>query len=358
MNADRTTQKLKETTQIKAKVEGGKTPYTYAWDGDVKGKGTNVKFVPSKAGKHKITLTVKDNLGKSASADIEIKVEAEKLELTLKPEKSTLKIGETIKIMAQVKGGQPVYTYTWGPDVVGKGKTARFKPKKAGDFKLTLDVTDELGTRKHATVNVKVKAPKPKKATGYNPLNDPSLKGSKGKNIDLKKVNDLVKNFNKESPGYKEGTKSSGAIGGDTPVEQSEAYTKGSIGAKSPRKPDKQPHGHPPDNDGTNGLSSVTVNSRNISITFWDHKKEDGDIINIYLNNRLLKGNIRLTKTRKSFPVQLNSGKNLFEVEAVNVGSVPPNTASVHISNVTAGQDTQISKSPKGKKASMNLHAP
>ena len=65
-----------------------------------------------------------------------------------------------------------------------------------------------------------------------------------------------------------------------------------------------------------------------------------------------------MKNAKQQIQITLNSGKNLFEVEAVNEGDASPNTASVHISNVTAGQDTQISSRKSGTKASMNLHAP
>lgn len=109
---------------------------------------------------------------------------------------------------------------------------------------------------------------------------------------------------------------------------------------------------------GQGNLSNVTVSQKNVTITFWDHGQEDGDIINIYLNGSLLKGNVTLKKKKSKIDVTLNSGSNTFEVEAVNEGTVPPNTASVRISNVTKGRGTQIYKRQSGQRASMNLFAP
>ena len=109
---------------------------------------------------------------------------------------------------------------------------------------------------------------------------------------------------------------------------------------------------------GMGNLTNVTVSQQDITVTLWDHGKEDGDIINIYLNGQLFKGNVRLTNAKKKFQVKLNSGNNTFEVEAVNEGSIPPNTASVRISHVTSGRGTQIYERKSGKRASMNLSAP
>ncbi|HED12882.1 MAG TPA: PASTA domain-containing protein [Gammaproteobacteria bacterium] len=105
-------------------------------------------------------------------------------------------------------------------------------------------------------------------------------------------------------------------------------------------------------------LSNVSVSQQNVTITFWDNRKEDGDIINIYLNGNLLKGGLTLTKKKQSFDVRLNPGKNIFEVEAVNEGTDPPNTAAVRISHVTQGRGTQIYQRKSGQRASMMLLAP
>ena len=105
-------------------------------------------------------------------------------------------------------------------------------------------------------------------------------------------------------------------------------------------------------------LTDVTVNRRDVTVTFWDHGVEDGDIINIYLNGKVLQKNILLKNKKQTFRVQLSGGRNLFEVEAVNEGAMPPNTATVEISNVTKGQPTQIYERKTGQRASMNLIAP
>ena len=153
-----------------------------------------------------------------------------------------------------------------------------------------------------------------------------------------------------------------GATGGGTPVSVDDYGTppRPSKRDKKDRDSDKDPKDSktPPDQDGTGGLSSVTVDTQKVTITFWDHGTEDGDIINIYVNGRQLRAGVLLTKAKQSIQISLNGGKNLFEVEAVNEGDVSPNTASVHISNVIAGSDTQISSRRNGQKASMNLHAP
>ncbi len=105
-------------------------------------------------------------------------------------------------------------------------------------------------------------------------------------------------------------------------------------------------------------LTDVTVDRRDVTITVWDHGAEDGDIITIYLNGKVLKSKLLLTNKKQSFQVKLTGGQNRFEVEAVNEGSTPPNTATVEISNVTKGKPSQVYERKTGQRASMNLVAP
>jgi RHS repeat-associated protein len=103
------------------------------------------------------------------------------------------------------------------------------------------------------------------------------------------------------------------------------------------------------------GLSNITVNSETITVTFWDHGQEDGDIIDILLNGKVLRGGILLKKAHQSFTVTLTKGKNVFGVRAVNEGKVSPNTATVKFSNVTQGKDVQVYKIKSGQRTDMNI---
>jgi hypothetical protein len=103
------------------------------------------------------------------------------------------------------------------------------------------------------------------------------------------------------------------------------------------------------------GLSNITVSSQTITVTFWDHGQEDGDIIDVLLNGKVLRGGILLKKAHQSFTVNLAKGKNVFGVRAVNEGKVPPNTATVQFSNVTQGKDIQVYTIKSGQRTDMNI---
>ncbi len=232
----------------------------------------------------------------------------------------------------------------------GKDKDDRYLPNKHYRTKKELGKRSKPGYQGDFTAHKQ-----------YNPLNDPSFKSQPHDKTAEKKLAGLVEEFQKQSSASQVQKKKSGAIGGKTVVSQSDLYTSGNIGtpASSSKKKKQQKSSTRQKGDSGDGdLSSVTVNSREVTITFWDHRDEDGDIINIYLNNRLLKKDIRLKNKKQSFQLRLNPGKNIFEIEAVNEGTSPPNTASVQISNVVQGKSVQIAKKKSGQKAAMTLTAP
>lgn len=160
LKTDKAAIKIGETANIKAEVKGGEPPLTYKWKEGVEGKEGSAQFTPKKSGPQKISLDITDAGGQKATANVDIKVEAPKLEVALKADKVTIKVGETAGIKAEVKGGEPVYKYVWGPGVEGKGETVRFTPKKSGTQKLSVEVEDSAKQKSTASLEVKVEAAK------------------------------------------------------------------------------------------------------------------------------------------------------------------------------------------------------
>jgi len=499
LKADKTTLTLGETAALQATIKGGEPPLVYQWGSGVEGKGDSGRFVADKPGMRKASLEVSDKAGQKASASVDLKVEVPKLEVALAPDKPTLKVGEKGTIKATVKGGMPDYTYQWSSFVSGKGDQAVFTPAKTGHYKVWLEVKDKTGGKVSASLDWKVEAgvevTAPSKTTGRpgadpaspsTPATPPVLTGgpppspgpdppptmtliiepktlslSSGKSADLKvftvregrKIDDVTSQCTlmvSSDSGIRidrngritvEKTARSGAVepllatlkhasgvtlradgiirieGAAKPpsVGYDPTTDPGKLTATKPIDLDKvnklasdfqkgqwnildsreqkikdQPPGQPvpPEYLGstkttapptappggattpptappttTTGVTSkdltdVTVDRRDVTITVWDHGAEDGDIISIYLNGKVIKSKLLLTKKKQSFRVQLTGGQNQFEVEAVNEGSTPPNTATVEISNVTKGKPSQVYERKTGKRASMNLTAP
>jgi hypothetical protein len=105
------------------------------------------------------------------------------------------------------------------------------------------------------------------------------------------------------------------------------------------------------------GLQDITVDSRTVTLTIWDHGSEDGDIVSIYLNgNRVAGGTIR--KAGSNLRLQLNPGPNTLTVRAHNEGTSSPNTAAVKITNVVRGPNQQSYSLKTNQQGFFQIFAP
>jgi hypothetical protein len=75
----------------------------------------------------------------------------------------------------------------------------------------------------------------------------------------------------------------------------------------------------------------IEVSNPNITIEYWDRYNADGDSINLYLNNKPVLENMLLTKTKMTLKLYLDKENNYLVLHALNVGTEPPNTASITV---------------------------
>jgi hypothetical protein len=78
---------------------------------------------------------------------------------------------------------------------------------------------------------------------------------------------------------------------------------------------------------------AVTVASSSIKIMVWDKNRADGDQVSLYLNGELVVENFTVTKTKKEIILNLDPGKNIIVMHALNLGLIPPNTAALSIND-------------------------
>ena len=76
----------------------------------------------------------------------------------------------------------------------------------------------------------------------------------------------------------------------------------------------------------------LVVENPNIMISLWDHGRQDGDIVSIYLNGEAVVTKHTLTYKKKQYEITLDTSKsnNLF-LYAHNLGRFAPNTVSMEI---------------------------
>lgn len=76
---------------------------------------------------------------------------------------------------------------------------------------------------------------------------------------------------------------------------------------------------------------TVTVTKKMITVKLWDHQTVDGDRVSLNLNGKWVLENYTLDKKAYIFEIELNPGKNILVLHALNLGKIHPNTAAILI---------------------------
>jgi len=103
------------------------------------------------------------------------------------------------------------------------------------------------------------------------------------------------------------------------------------------------------------GMDDITVNSKTITVTFFDHGIVDGDKIDILINGKTVFSGITLTKAPQSRTIKMNADIIVFGFRALNEGRIPPNTATVTFTSVVNGKSRQKYELKKDQKTNMNI---
>lgn len=80
-------------------------------------------------------------------------------------------------------------------------------------------------------------------------------------------------------------------------------------------------------------IDTVKVFSSTVTLKLWDDQKEDGDIVSVWINQRLVLDNYTLTNAGQTFSFTVQPGSNKLILFAVNEGTEGPNTAAISINN-------------------------
>ncbi len=98
----------------------------------------------------------------------------------------------------------------------------------------------------------------------------------------------------------------------------------------------------------------IKLFTKSVKIKVWDRFEEDADIINLYLNGKIIFPNLKVTKKGELLEIELIPGINIIEVEALNEGNVSPNTSSVSIFTDIQQYDISLS-AKKGERDSLKI---
>lgn len=84
-------------------------------------------------------------------------------------------------------------------------------------------------------------------------------------------------------------------------------------------------------------IQTLTVSSKKLKISIFDNGISDGDSVSVVYNDRLITPGLTVTGKPYELELELDWGKTLhsFTLVAHNLGSIPPNTATVTIEDGT-----------------------
>ncbi|HET8736042.1 MAG TPA: hypothetical protein VFM69_05565 [Pricia sp.] len=81
-------------------------------------------------------------------------------------------------------------------------------------------------------------------------------------------------------------------------------------------------------------IKELSFTNEEVSVSLWDHGRQDGDIISIYLNGETVVSKHHLTYRRKKVDFKLDASKpNDLFLYAHNLGNAPPNTVSIELTD-------------------------
>tara|TARA_B100001250_G_scaffold181543_1_gene156220 strand:+ start:8462 stop:9154 length:693 start_codon:yes stop_codon:yes gene_type:complete len=76
---------------------------------------------------------------------------------------------------------------------------------------------------------------------------------------------------------------------------------------------------------------SIKWESNNLTLFIWDANKEDGDKIQLKINNKIILDNFETKNKRKRIKSKLKRGQNIIEIRATSLGTSPPNTSRIEL---------------------------
>ncbi|SFS70652.1 hypothetical protein [Lutibacter maritimus] len=95
-------------------------------------------------------------------------------------------------------------------------------------------------------------------------------------------------------------------------------------------------------------------NSSKLELKIYDAGKVDGDKINVYVNDTIFLRNYVVSKKIKQLTIPLKSKLTSIKVEALNIGTISPNTAKIEIIDQENNINT-LTHLKKGEKTSITI---
>ena len=78
---------------------------------------------------------------------------------------------------------------------------------------------------------------------------------------------------------------------------------------------------------------TINWESNKLKLYIWDANQEDGDKIELRINNNIILYDFETKNKRKRIKYKLLEGENIIEIKAINLGASPPNTSRIELSD-------------------------
>ncbi len=96
----------------------------------------------------------------------------------------------------------------------------------------------------------------------------------------------------------------------------------------------------------------LVVGTENIQVKLWDHGRQDGDVVSIYLNGEPVVAKHTLTYKKQVYEVKLDPKRsNDLFLYAHNLGRFPPNTVSIEINDGSTAENIILNSDLKSCEA-------
>jgi hypothetical protein len=76
---------------------------------------------------------------------------------------------------------------------------------------------------------------------------------------------------------------------------------------------------------------TIVSEEASITLLLWDKNKVDGDLVSVYRDGEVLAEEVAITKDKREIKIDLNNGKNIITIFAINLGKIPPNTVAIAV---------------------------
>ena len=140
-----------DSVTFTANVDGGTSPYTYNWSGNVSGNTASRTTSFTTAGSYYASVTVTDgngNIDTTSCATVQVENTSQNLQITCNVDDTSVDVDDQVRYSVSISGGDSPYEYDWNGDTEGEdddNSTLYVRYDDDGSYSVSVTVTDDEG---------------------------------------------------------------------------------------------------------------------------------------------------------------------------------------------------------------------